>query len=221
MMLDIFRKKANKVIDSSVFIDGRILGVLESGFLEGDIIIPLFILEEMQRLGDSRDHEKRQKGRSGLETAKRVQSLAHAEIWNKKVKEVEEAENVDTKLVLLSRHLGAKILTLDRSLNEIAKIHGVPVMSIHELYLSVRPKLLRGDEIFVKIDEAGTEPGQGRGDFEGTMICVDGGLQYLGQRIKVKVRTALGTDAGILVFAKPVKRDENAIQEGTAVIPEH
>lgn len=209
-MLEIFgKKKSNKVLDSSVFIDGRIYSILKTGFLEGNFIIPLFILEEMQRLADSNDHDKRQKGRSGLETAKKVQSLTGAETWNKRVQEVDEAASVDIKLVLLSKHLSAKLLTLDYALNEVAKIHGVTVLSIQELYLAIRPKFVVGDEIFVKIKEKGKEPGQGRGNIEGTMIVVEGAEAFIGQRIKAEIRDVNSNERGTLVFAKLTKREES------------
>jgi len=215
-MLELFaKKKSNKVLDSSVFIDGRILSVLKTGFIEGDFIIPLFVLEEMQRLADSKDHDKRQKGRDGLEMAKKVQALTGAEIWNKKLLEVDEATSTDIKLVLLSRTLNAKILSLDHNLNEISKIHGVTVLNIQELYLAIRPKFLKGDEIFVKIKEKGKEPGQGRGDIEGTMIVVDGGEEFMGQRIKVVVREVYAQETGTLVFAKIIRSHTNANIQST------
>lgn len=212
-MLDFLsKKKSNKVIDSSVLIDGRILDVFQTGFLEiDDVFIPLFVLEEIQRLADSRDHEKRQMGKKGLETARRIQEITGATIWNKRVKEVDDEKAIDTKVVMLAKHLEAKVLTLDSSLSEIAKIHKIPVLSIHQLYLSVRPKLIKGDEIFVKIKEKGREPGQGRANYEGTMIVVDGGEVFMGQRIKIEVREVLAVTGGVLVFAKPVKREEDGI----------
>lgn len=210
-MLDFLsRKKSNKVLDSSVIIDGRILDIFKSGFLDlNDIIIPLFVLEEVQRLADSRDHNKRQKGKVGLENAKKIQTLTNADIWNKRIKEVDETVAIDTKIIILSKHLEASVITLDNSLREIAKIHKIPVLSIHELYLAVRPKLMPGDEVFVKIKEKGKELGQGRGDYEGMMIIVDDGEAFMGQRIKVVVRTVYSPEPGSLVFAKPVKREED------------
>lgn len=204
------KKKSNKVIDSSVLIDGRILGVFETGFLDRDgVILPLFVLEEMQRLADSRDHDKREKGKRGLEVARKVQELTGATVWNKRVEEVDSEKAVDTKVIMLAKHLEAKVLTLDNSLYEIAKIHKIPVLSIHELYLSVRPKLMIGDEFFVKIKERGRDNGQGRGDYEGTMVVVDGGEAFIGKRIRAEVRTILNVGTGILVFARPVKREED------------
>ncbi len=212
-MLDFLaKKKSNKVIDSSVLIDGRIFAIFKSGFLENDdVIIPLFVLEEVQRLADSRDPAKRLKGRQGLDVARKIQDLTGAEIWNKRIKEVDDAKSIDTKIVILSKHLGAKILTLDHSLNEIAKLHKVSVLSVHELYLAVKPKFVIGEEIFVKIKEKGKEAGQGKGDYEGTMVVVDGGEIHLGTRIKVEIRSILSLDTGILIFAKPVKREEDGV----------
>ena len=212
-MLDFLsRKKQNKVLDSSVIIDGRIYDIFRSGFLDSeDVIIPLFILEEVQRLADSKDHTKRQKGKRGLETARKIQDLTGAEIWNARIKEVDDIKNIDTKVVILSKHLNAKILTLDHSLNEIAKLHKISVLSIHELYLAVKPRFMIGDEFFVKIKEKGKEQGQGKGDFDGTMVVVDGGETYLGKRVKVEIRTIYSQDTGILIFAKPVKREEDGI----------
>lgn len=204
------KKKSNKVIDSSVLIDGRILGVFESGFLEPEgIIIPLFILEEIQRLADSKDHDKREKGKRGLAVARKLQELTEASIWNKRIKEIDEENLVDSKVVLLAKHLDAKILTLDNSLFEIAKIHKIPVLSIHQLYMSVRPRLMVGDVIWVKIRERGREAGQGRADYEGIMVVVDGGEAFLRQRVQVEIRGVQNNDIGYLAFARPVKKEED------------
>ncbi len=210
-MLDFLsKKKSNKVIDSSVLIDGRILGVFETGFLDREgVIIPLFVLEEVQRLADSKDHDKREKGKRGLEVARKIQEITGAEIWSKKIKEVEDEKSIDTKVVILSKHLDAKVLTLDNSLNEIAKIHKIPVLSIQKLYLAVRPRLVFGDVVWVKIKERGREPGQGRADYEGIMVIVDGGEAYIRQRVQVEVRAVQNNDIGYLAFARLVKKEEN------------
>jgi len=219
-MLDFLKsKKQNKIMDSSVLIDGRIYDVIKSGFLEGDFLIPLFILEEVQKLADSKDHAKRQKGKRGLEIAKKIQELTKSEIWNKKIDEVDACDKVDTKLVILCKNLGSKMLTLDHSMNELAKIHSVEVLNINELYLAVRPRLMMGDEIFVKIREKGKEQGQGRGDWEGNMVVVDGGEEFMGQRIKVVIRLVYGQDTGTLAFAKPVKREDEKWQNTESETP--
>lgn len=204
-MLELFaKKKENKVLDSSVLVDGRIYDLLKTGFLEGTIVIPLFILEEIQQLADSKDHSKRQKGKKGLDVARKISELTKVDTWNGTIKEVEESKSTDIKLVILCKHLHGKLLTLDHNLGGVAKVHGVTVLSIHDLYLSIRPKLMLGDEIFVKIKEKGKDPGQGRGDYEGTMVVVDKAADRIGQRVKVEVRQVWSQDTGTLVFAKLV-----------------
>ena len=141
------RNKNSKVIDSSVFIDGRIIGIIESGFMEGNLIIPQFVLEEMQTMADSKDHDKRQKGRKGLDVAFKVQKLANAKVLDKEV----EANTVDMKLVILSKEINAKLLALDVNLNKVAKVHLIPVLNINDLYNAIKPRLVVGQTISIKI----------------------------------------------------------------------
>jgi len=204
-MFSLFGKKHSKIRDTSVLIEGRILGIIENGFLEGNIILPDFVLEEMQTMwADSKDHDKRQKGRKGLEVAERVKSLTDAEIYEDDESDIP----VDTKLINLSKKLEGKLLTLDINLGKLAKVHSVPVLNINDLYDAIKPKLVVGQEIFVKIKEKGKEKNQGRGDFDGTMVVVDDAVQHIGKRIKVEIRSVLGLPTGTMIFARPVKKDE-------------
>jgi len=194
------RNKNQKVLDSSVLVDGRILGILNTGFLEGEITVPEFIIKELHALSDSKDHNKRRKGQRGLETLANIQKIFKVNISDKKV---DDAQEVDTKLILFCKEEKAKILSLDNNLNKIAKIHNVPVLNINELFSAIRPIVIYGQKISLKVIRRGEQEGQGIGTLEdGTMVIIDGGDEYIGRKIQVIVRQVLSTDSGRLVFAK-------------------
>jgi len=205
-MFNLFnKKKTPKILDTSVLIDGRIVGIIESGFLDGNIIIPDYVLEEMQTMwADSKDHDKRQKGRKGLDIAEKVKNLTHAEIYISK----KDPSPVDTRLVYLADEMEGKLMTLDVNLAKMARVHSVPVLNINDLYDAIKPRLVIGQEIFVKIKEKGKDRNQGRGDYEGTMVVVDDAIEHIGKRIKVEIRSVLGLTTGVLVFARPVLEEE-------------
>jgi uncharacterized protein YacL len=196
-------KKNIKIIDSSVLVDGRILGIIESGFIEGDLRVPPFVILELQHLADSQTHEKRQKGKRALELLERLQKTGSVNVSDDEFDVVEKVKEVDTKLVLLCKELGAKLLTVDFNLNKIAKIHGVSVLNINELFSAIRPIVLPGDRFTIKIFRAGAMPDQGVGSLEdGTMVVVDGALKFRGQKVEVVCRQFNSNPSGRMVFAE-------------------
>jgi uncharacterized protein YacL len=193
----------SKIVDSSALIDGRILEIIETGFVEGELLVPRFVVEEMQRLADSADAEKRVRGRRGLDFVRRLQNSSGAvRIDNTDYADVEA---VDTKLVRLGRDLGAFILTTDYTLNKVAEIQGVKVLNVNDLANSVKPAVLPGEVIEVKILREGREQDQGVGYLDdGTMIVVESGAPLLGSRVKAEVTSVLQSPSGKMIFSRVV-----------------
>ncbi|MFO7171574.1 MAG: PIN/TRAM domain-containing protein [Bacillota bacterium] len=191
-----------KILDTSVIIDGRIADIVRTGFLEGPLIIPSVVLEELQHIADSSDVLKRNRGRRGLDILAQMQKEkgVQVQIYEEDLGEGE----VDTKLLRLARTLGGKIITNDYNLNKVAELQGVPVLNINELANAVKPAVLPGEEMTVTIIKDGKEPGQGVAYLDdGTMIVVDGGRRYMGETITVLVTSVLQTSAGRMIFARP------------------
>ncbi|HHY91748.1 MAG TPA: PIN/TRAM domain-containing protein [Firmicutes bacterium] len=192
-----------KVLDTSVIIDGRIADIVKSGFLEGTLVIPNFVLEELRHIADSSDLLKRNRGRRGLDILNRIQK----ELGVKVVvcdRDYEDVAEVDSKLLRLARDLKGKVLTNDYNLNKVAELQGVPVLNINELANAVKPVVLPGEEMLVHVIKDGKEAGQGVAYLDdGTMIVVDGGRRHIGETIGVLVTSVLQTAAGRMIFAKP------------------
>jgi uncharacterized protein YacL len=192
-----------KILDTSVIIDGRIADICKTGFLEGTLIIPVFVLEELQHIADSSDLLKRNRGRRGLDILNRIQKELgmYVQIDSRDFDEISE---VDSKLVKLGQMMKAKIVTNDYNLNKVAELQGVPVLNINELSNAVKPVVLPGEEMVVHIIKDGKEFGQGVAYLDdGTMIVVDGGKKHIGETIGVLVTSVLQTAAGRMIFAKP------------------
>ncbi len=192
-----------KVVDSSAAIDGRILEIAKTGFIEGELIVPRFVLEELQRLGDSSDPEKRVRGRRGLDYVRRLQNASGAV----RIDETDypDIEAVDAKLVRLCRDMGAMILTTDYTLNKVAEIQGVKVLNVNDLANSVKPAVLPGEVIEVKILREGREQDQGVGYLDdGTMIVVESGARLVGSRVKAEVTSVLQSPSGKMIFSRVV-----------------
>ncbi|AFL98864.1 integral membrane protein (PIN domain superfamily) [Desulfitobacterium dehalogenans ATCC 51507] len=193
-----------KILDTSVIIDGRIADIVQTGFLEGTLLIPGFVLEELQHIADSSDLLKRNRGRRGLDILNQISKEELAN--NVEIMEIdfEDISEVDSKLVRLGQNLGAPILTNDYNLNKVAELQGVKVLNINELANAVKPIVLPGEEMEVQVMKEGKEPGQGVAYLDdGTMIVVDTGRRYMGQTITVLVTSVLQTAAGRMIFAKP------------------
>ncbi len=189
-----------KVIDTSVIVDGRIVEILESGFLEGPLILPRFILRELQAIADSSDVMRRTRGRRGLEVLKRLGELGILEISERDYDDVRAA---DAKLVRMAQDLGGKLLTTDYNLNRVAHVERVEVLNINELANAVKPVVLPGEEMHVQIMRDGKEPHQGVGYLDdGTMIVVEHGHRLIGESVDVVVTSVLQTAAGRMIFAR-------------------
>jgi uncharacterized protein YacL len=195
---------AAKIVDTSVLIDGRIVEILETGFLEGPLILPRFILRELQAVADSTDAMKRMRGRRGLEVLKRLQESGVLEVSERDYPDIRGA---DAKLVRTAQDLDAKLLTNDYNLNRVAHVEGVSVLNVNELANAIKPVVLPGEELHVQIIRDGKEPHQGVGYLDdGTMIVVEHGRRLVGETVDVTVTSVLQTVAGRMIFAKP-KRD--------------
>lgn len=193
-----------KIIDTSVIVDGRILEIVESGFLEGPLVLPRFVLRELQLIADSLDAMKRTRGRRGLDILTKLQEMTTLEIAERDYDDVGGA--VDAKLVRLARERGGKLVTNDYNLNRVAHVEGVQVLNINELAGAVKPVVLPGEEMHVAIVRDGKEPHQGVGYLDdGTMIIVENARRLIGEEIDVQVTSVLQTVAGRMIFAK-VKR---------------
>lgn len=192
-----------KLVDTSVIIDGRIADICESGFVEGTLMVPRFVLQELQHIADSSEVLRRAKGRRGLDILKQLQepeSKVRLQIIEDNPADVKE---VDGKLVKLAVLYKAKILTNDFNLNKVAQIEGVQVLNINDLANALKPSVLPDEQMNVKIIKEGKEANQGVGYLDdGTMIVVDGGRSYLGRQVSVVVTSVLQTAAGRMIFTR-------------------
>ncbi len=192
-----------KVLDTSVIIDGRIADICRTGFVEGPLIIPGFVLEELRHIADSSDALKRNRGRRGLDILNMIQKELDIEVKMHE-KDFPDIAEVDSKLLKLAQVLDGKVITNDYNLNKVAEFQGVPVLNINELANAVKPVVLPGEEMLVQVVKDGKESGQGLAYLDdGTMIVVESGKKYIGQTIDVLVTSVLQTAAGRMIFAKP------------------
>jgi len=194
---------SKKLLDTSVIIDGRIADISETGFVEGDLIVPQFVLTELQHIADSSDTLKRTRGRRGLDILKRLQDERTSRV--KIVEEdFEDVTEVDLKLVRLAKQMNAQIVTNDFNLNKVCDLHQVEVLNINDLANAVKPVVIPGEDMQVVVIKDGKEHNQGVAYLDdGTMIVVEGGRSYIGQAITVTVTSVLQTSAGRMIFAKP------------------
>ena len=190
------------LLDTSVIIDGRIADIVRAGFIRGSLVVPRFILAELQYFADSGDGTRRERGRRGLEMLAKMQkeSTVHLEIDD----EDPAGDGADGKLVALARARKVAIVTNDYGLNRVAELHGVTVLNVNDLAKAVRPVVLPGEEIHVRVIQEGKEAGQGVGYLEdGTMIVVENGARSVGNEIPVTVMRVLQTVGGRMIFAQP------------------
>ncbi len=193
-----------KVLDTSVIIDGRILDIVRSGFLDGPLLLPRFVLRELHLIADSAEPMKRARGRRGLDLLTQLQKQTTLEIVERDPEDVRE---VDAKLVRLAQERGAKLVTNDYNLNRVANVEGVAVLNINELANALKPVLLPGDDLRVVVIREGREAHQGVGYLEdGTMIVIENGRRLIGETVDVAVTSALQTNAGRMIFARPKTR---------------
>ena len=197
------------LIDTSVIIDGRISDVARTGFLVGTLLLPRFVLNELQYIADSADGLRRQRGRRGMEVLAQLQKDSAVPVRISDI-DVEGVREVDDKLVILARQLRCPILTNDYNLNRVAELQGVAVLNINELANSVKSVLLPGERIDVNIIQEGKEADQGVGYLEdGTMVVVEDGREFVGGESTVVVTKVLQTAAGRMIFARMYKTNEN------------
>ena len=191
-----------KVLDTSVIIDGRIFDILKTGVIEGDIVIPEFVLSELRHIADSADDLKRTKGRRGLDILKKIQTELDIPVEISEV-DYEDMPEVDAKLLRLSKQLEATVITNDFNLNKVASVQGVRVFNINELANAVKPTLLPGEEMTVTVVKEGKEFGQGVAFLDdGTMIVVENAKDRINETMEVVVTSALQTAAGRMIFAR-------------------
>jgi uncharacterized protein YacL len=190
------------LLDTSVIIDGRIAEVIEANFIEGIIVVPRFVLKELQQIADSPDPVRRARGRRGLETLSRIQRDRRHEV---KIHEgdIPEETAVDSKLVHLARTLGAKLYTNDFNLGKIAELQSVSHVNLNEVAKALKAVVLPGENLSLRIVREGKDKGQGVGYLsDGTMVVVNHGQSWIGQQVEVQVQSLLQTGAGVIVFAE-------------------
>ena len=200
-----------KILDTSVIIDGRVADIIKTGFIEGPLVIPVFVLEELQHIADSSDGLKRNRGRRGLDILNRIQNELDTEIIIHE-KKFDDISEVDSKLLKLTQMLKGKILTNDYNLNKVAEVQRIEVLNINDLANAVKPVVLPGEEMVIQVVRDGKESGQGLAYLDdGTMIVVESGRKYIGETIDVIVTSVLQTSAGRMIFAKPKVLFDNAV----------
>ncbi len=199
-----------KLLDTSVIIDGRILDIAKTGFLEGEIVVPAFVLAELRHIADSGDGLRRARGRRGLDVLGKLRKELKVPIVVDET-DYPELDEVDVKLLRLCRDRNGTVITNDYNLNKVASVTGIRVLNINDLANAVKPMLMAGEEMSVQIVREGKEPGQGVAYLDdGTMIVVENGRRYVGETVTVVVTTVLQTSAGRMIFTKLKAADEKA-----------
>ncbi|GAA5504363.1 hypothetical protein Dxin01_04133 [Deinococcus xinjiangensis] len=194
------RKPGGKILDSNVIIDGRLVDLVRAGFIEGELIVPAFILRELQTLSDNADPQKRTRGKRGLTVLEQLREVRAIRIedWDDP-----HLPTTDDKLIRLARETGAKLLTNDGNLRKVAKLHDLTVLSLHEAAVALKPQVQAGDNLTITITKSGQQSGQGVGYLEdGTMVVVEDGLKFRGKPTRVTVVNNVQTNVGRMIFAK-------------------
>jgi len=190
------------VVDTSVLIDGRIARLCETGFLSANLVIPQFVLKELQAVADSSDPLKQARGRRGLEVLAALRGIKNLEIRIQE-SEVAKREDVDAKLVFLAQSMRAKLMTTDYNLAKLAEFHRVPWLNLNQLAKALQPELMVGETLEVELVKPGKEEGQAIGYLsDGSMVVVSGGRPQIGHRVEVEIGSVLPTGAGKMIFAK-------------------
>src|SRR3954469_23707360 len=193
------------VLDTSVVIDGRIADVAETHVIDQPLVVPRFVLQELQGIADSSDKLRRNRGRRGLDILNRLQKSTGIEvkIHDAEIPELAGIREVDQRLVVLAKHLGGKVVTNDYNLNKIARLQGVEVINLNDLANALKPIVLPGEGLVVKLLKRGEEPGQGVGYLDdGTMVVTEQGAYHLGETIRLTVTSVLQTSAGRMIFGR-------------------
>ena len=191
------------LLDTSVIIDGRIADICRTGFIQGELVVPLFVLNELQHIADSADTLRRNRGRRGLEILRQLQDESPVPVRITD-EDPEDVREVDDKLITIAKRLDGSVLTNDYNLNRVAELQGVPVLNVNELANAVKTVLLPGEVFSIHVLQEGKEIDQGVGYLDdGTMVVVEEGRRYIGQTIDVVVSKVLQTSAGRMIFARP------------------
>jgi uncharacterized protein YacL len=228
-LISLFRgagpERRYKVLDTSVIIDGRIADVCDTGFMDGTIVIPQFVLKELQLVADSGDSLKRNRGRRGLDILQRIQKMSGVEVMISDV-DFPDVREVDLKLIELARTLQGKIVTNDFNLNKVAQLRGVAVLNVNELANSLKPVVLPGEQMKVFILKEGKEYNQGVAYLDdGTMVVVDNARRMISKTIDIVVTSVLQTTAGKMIFGRyidagaPAQPATTSPQNGQAQAP--
>jgi uncharacterized protein YacL len=202
----LFKEKGSgrsyKLLDTSVIIDGRIADICDTAFVEGELVVPQFVLKELQLIADSPDSLKRQRGRRGLDVLNHLQKSSQVSVSVSDL-DFPEIRDVDSKLLECAKALSAKVITNDFNLNKVARIHGIPVLNINELANALRPVVLPGESMTVFILKEGKERDQGVAYLDdGTMVVVDNSRRMIGQTISITVTSVLQTTVGKMIFGR-------------------
>lgn len=197
------RRRGIKVLDTNVIIDGRIYDIAKSGFLEGQLYVPNFVLEELQHVADDHDALRRQRGRRGLDVLKHMQVEFPLEVGIYDRHATEPAEEVDAKLVRIAKAIGADIVTNDWNLNRVATLQGLKVLNLNDLALALKPNVLPSETLELVISREGSQPGQGVGYLDdGTMVVVENGKCSLGESVPIRVTQVIQTERGKMIFGE-------------------
>ena len=199
------------LLDTSVIIDGRIADICRTGFIQGELVVPLFVLNELQHVADSADALRRNRGRRGLEILRQLQEDSPIPVRLTDA-DIPTMREVDDKLISLAQKLGGAILTNDYNLNRVAELQSVQVLNVNELANAVKTVLLPGESFTIHVLQEGKEYNQGVGYLDdGTMVVVEEGMTYIGNTIEVNVSKVLQTAAGRMIFARPSSADSTEL----------
>ena len=206
-----------RVLDTSVIIDGRIADICETGFMDGTLVVPQFVLKELQLVADSSDSMKRNRGRRGLDILQKIQKMSGVDVTISDV-DFPDVRDVDTKLIELARTLGGKVVTNDFNLNKVAHLRGVEVLNINDLANSLKPVVLPGEIMLVSILKEGKEYNQGVAYLDdGTMVVVDNARKMIGKTLDIVVTSVLQTTAGKMIFGRFIDQGAPAGHSGSEV----
>jgi uncharacterized protein YacL len=193
------------LLDTSVLIDGRIADIAETGIIEGRLIVPRFVLKELQLVADSSDKLRRNRGRRGLDVLQRLQNDKRVEVilYDSSGRDQDEPRDVDGKLMTLAQELNCRVLTNDFNLNKVASLRGVSVININDLANALKPIVLPGERLIVRLVKPGESPGQGVGHLDdGTMVVVEQGRAHVGEEVELSVTSVIQTSAGKMIFGR-------------------
>ncbi len=205
------KRRGIKILDTNILIDGRIYDIARTGFLDGQLYVPRFVLEELQYIADSHDALRRQRGRRGLDVLRMLQADYPTEVGTQDKMAPDVGDEVDSRLVRLARAMGADIVTNDFNLNRVASLQQVRVLNLNDLALAIRPNVLPSEGLALTIVREGSQSGQGIGYMEdGTMVVVENGRSHVGQTVDVTVIQVIQTERGKMIFGEIEEEDPNA-----------